>query len=90
MDRTPVSSSSIASIGYDEASRTLEVEFVSGSAYRYFGVPEQIHSELMAAPSKGGYFNAEIRERFPYAQLQQAGRRASLEHRCPSHRQPKA
>ncbi len=69
MDRTPVISSSIASIGYDRTSHTLEVEFTSGNTYQYFGVPEQMHSEFMVAPSKGGYFNEKIRERFSYARL---------------------
>ena len=33
MYRESVESSNIASIGYDEASRTLEVEFLNGSVY---------------------------------------------------------
>jgi hypothetical protein len=34
MDRIPVSSSSIVSIGYDPDSLTLEIEFKSGAVYR--------------------------------------------------------
>ena len=36
MDRTPVVSSNINSIGYDASSSVLEVEFRSG-LYQYFG-----------------------------------------------------
>ena len=53
MLRDPVSSSNIASIGYDPGSETLEIEFTNGSIYQYFNVPAGLHEQLMAAPSKG-------------------------------------
>ena len=53
MRREPVSSSSIAAIGYDARSEALEVEFVSGRIYRYRGVESEVHKEFRAAPSKG-------------------------------------
>lgn len=61
MQRTPVASSNIASIGYDIGSETLEIEFKSGKAYQYFNVPQLIYEQLMAAPSHGVFFNANIR-----------------------------
>lgn len=68
MDRTPVSSTELASIGYQEATSVLEVEFRKGGVYQYFGVPAQIYDQLMAAPSKGSYFNRVIREGgYPYS-----------------------
>ena len=36
MKREPVSSSTIASIGYDPDSQTLEIQFLNGSVYLYF------------------------------------------------------
>ena len=39
MERTPVSSSNIAAIGYDPDSGVLEVEFTNGAVYSYSGVP---------------------------------------------------
>jgi KTSC domain len=63
--RTPVVSSCIASIGYAEETRILEVEFRSGAVYRYFLVPGGIHAALMAAASKGAYLNLCIKGRFP-------------------------
>ena len=42
MKRAPVDSSSIATVGYDPASRTLEIEFRDGDVYQYFNVPAGI------------------------------------------------
>jgi hypothetical protein len=69
MQRTPVDSSMMASVGYDAASRTLEIEFRSGRVYQYFDVPRRIHRELMKAESHGCYFNDEIRDEYTYSQV---------------------
>jgi hypothetical protein len=61
MERQPVSSSHIVAIGYNTTSETLEIEFKSGLIYQYFNVPQVIHEQLMAAPSIGSFFNANIR-----------------------------
>ncbi|MFE1961400.1 KTSC domain-containing protein [Streptomyces sp. NPDC059479] len=60
--RVSVVSSSLASVGYETQSRTLEVQFKNGGIYRYAGVPEAVHSGLMRAPSKGRYFDAFIKK----------------------------
>jgi len=49
MDRTPVRSSNIRAVGYDLASRTLEVEFQSRGVYQYSSVPENVYQGLMRA-----------------------------------------
>jgi len=64
MRRRPVESSSLRSVGYDSRSRTLEIEFHSGSLYQYFNVPEAVFEELLAQDSLGAYFNAEIRDAY--------------------------
>lgn len=69
MNRTPVSSSNIASIGYDSDAVTLEVEFHTGKVYQYFDVPEAVHVELMQASSVGTYLNANIKNHYRYAQV---------------------
>lgn len=66
--RIPVQSSLIASIDYS-VHATLDLEFHSGALYRYFTVPHTIFQELIAAESKGAYFNRNIRSRFPYKRL---------------------
>jgi len=56
MERIQVNSTSVKSIGYDPATRTLEVELVAGGVYQYFNVAPQVHRDLLAAPSIGRYF----------------------------------
>jgi hypothetical protein len=72
MQREPVESSTLASVGYDEMQYLLELEFRSGELYQYFGPPGSIHRELMTAESKGRFFNQNIRDRFPCVRLQRA------------------
>lgn len=60
MKRQSVSSSNLASIGYDTNSSTLEVEFNNGRIYQYYGVPASKHSALMNASSHGQYLNQNI------------------------------
>ena len=64
MKRARVTSSNLATVGYDEPSRTLEVEFHHGRVYRYFGVPPEEYRALMGAESHGKYFAANIRGRY--------------------------
>lgn len=54
---------------YDPAARVLTLTFVTGRRYRYVGVPAAVAEGLAAARSKGGYFNARIRDRFEFAEL---------------------
>ena len=68
MDRIPVESSSLVSVGYDPVSETLEVEFQTG-IYQYFGVPAERHEGLMDAESKGAYFNQFIRDAYPFQKI---------------------
>lgn len=61
MKRVLVKSSAVRSVGYYDASATLEVELTTGRVYRYFDVPWEVHDELMDASSKGGYYNTRIK-----------------------------
>lgn len=69
MERTPVTSSNISDIGYDEDSQTLEVGFKNGSVYQYAGVPLSEYEGLMSAGSHGTYLAANIKGRYPYTKL---------------------
>ena len=69
MDRVPVSSSNLASVGYNPANSTLEVEFRNGGIYQYFDVPAHEHEALIQASSHGTYFSANIRNTYRYAKL---------------------
>jgi hypothetical protein len=62
MKRKPVTSSSLASVGYDSKSQILEVEFVHGGVYQYFDVPPEVYKELINASSVGSYYQMEVRD----------------------------
>lgn len=67
MDRKPVQSSNIRSVGYDPRSLTLEIEFKGvkdGAAiYQYPNVAPETYRALINAPSVGSYFAAHIKAR---------------------------
>ena len=66
-DLVPVESSNLKAAGWTEDFEGgLEIEFLSGSLYLYEGVPESVYDALLAAPSKGKYFWANIRKGTPY------------------------
>ena len=69
MNRILVSSSHLASVGYDSQTLTLEVEFTDGSIYQYFDVPETIFESFMQAPSKGNFLATQIKYLFRYTRL---------------------
>ena len=62
MERTPVSSSNLASIGYDPAQHVLEVAFRNGTVCQYLGVPIHIYDGLMRAASHGSYLDAFVKK----------------------------
>ena len=70
MRRQSVSSTSVASVGYDDAMRTLEIEFKTGRVYQYRGVEAEIFHQLMNAPSKGRFLNAYIRNSYPFSRIE--------------------
>lgn len=63
MQRVPVESSNLMSVGFDAKTKTLEIEFHGGGVFQYTGKDaEAQHKGLMASESKGKYFNANIRK----------------------------
>jgi hypothetical protein len=64
MERKPVSSSHIRSVGYDPRARILEVELNSGTVQQFQGVSDEVYRRLMAAPSLVSYFRDHIEESF--------------------------
>ena len=66
---TTVESTTLATVGYDETLKRLQLEFCSRAVYLYFGVPAAVFQALLDAPSQGRYFNETIRGRYPYRQI---------------------
>lgn len=69
MVRQSVASTALQSVGYDERTETLEVQFVNGSVYQYDGVPLHVHEQLMQASSKGQFFHAYIQLSYPFSRV---------------------
>ena len=66
-------STSLAWLRYSPARNLLEICFSGAETYRFFEVPASRYRELLAAPSKGGYFNRNIRNRFRHKRLPELG-----------------
>ena len=69
MERQPVSSSNLVSVGYEPASETLEIEFKNGHIYQYYNVPQIMFDQLIQAPSVGTFFNANIRNAYACSRM---------------------
>lgn len=67
MEMISVVSSNVRSVGYDEDSSTLQVEFLNGSLYQYFDVPKHIFNGLLTASSVGGYLHQNVKGIFRYS-----------------------
>ena len=67
----PVESSQVDRVGYDEATKTLAVQFKHGARaiYHYPEVSPEMHRAFMGAKSKGVFFREHIKalpfEKFP-------------------------
>lgn len=69
MERKNVTSSNLKSIGYDNGSQTLEIEFLDGSVYQYFDITESVFEELMEAESHGKYLARNIKGVYRYSRV---------------------
>ncbi len=67
MDRQSVSSSNLSSVGYDERTETLEIQFHNGSVFHYHDVPAETHGQLVNARSVGSFFSSNIRNSFEHS-----------------------
>lgn len=59
-----VESSTIKAIGYDMVRRILAVKFETDAIRHYAGVPQEVALEFYSAPSKGQYYNLNIRGKY--------------------------
>lgn len=54
---------------YDGAKQTLAVTFTTGRTYLYFGIPAELYSKFVTAPSQGQFFSRRIRDQFEYREI---------------------
>ena len=64
MQRKRVNSSKIRSVGYEEATRTLEVEMSDGQVFQYSVVYPEVYRRFMAAPNPTSFFDDKIAEEY--------------------------
>lgn len=62
MIRTPISSSFIASAGFNDGA--MEIEFANGDVHLYEGIDEHTFDQMMQAKSVGQYFHKNIKNKF--------------------------
>jgi hypothetical protein len=60
----------LASAAYDAGKQILHLRFrKTGDVYRYFEFPPANYQSFLDAESRGRFFLAHIRDRFPYERL---------------------
>lgn len=64
MQRKRVNSSKLRSVGYEEATRTLEIEMSNGQVYQYSGVYPEVYRRLMAAPNPTAFYDDKIADEY--------------------------
>ena len=69
LERQPVKSRILRSVGYDDSTKILEIEFHSGLVYQYLGVPLKVYTDLMRSGEVGKYFSEKVRTQFRTKQV---------------------
>ena len=69
LERHAVKSVILRSVGYDDSTKILEIEFHSGLVYQYLGVPSKVYTDLMRSGEIGKYFSDKVRTRFRTKQV---------------------
>ena len=69
LERQSVKSVILRSVGYDDSTKILEIEFHSGLVYQYLGVPSKVYMDLMRSGEIGKYFSDKVRTRFRTKQV---------------------
>ena len=69
MERNPLNSRAIASVGYDPDQSILEVEFRTGSVYHYYKVAPEVYEWFMRVRSKTAYLDRMIKGEYNYRRI---------------------
>lgn len=65
---TPVESSNIISVGYDETTSSMYVKYPSGT-YKYEDVEKSVYESLLTSTSKGRFMNENIKGQYNYSRV---------------------
>jgi hypothetical protein len=69
-ERIFLKSTTINSVAYNPEDRMLEIEFQGGKVYHYHNVPQDVYYSLLNATSAGKYFNENIRDLYPFKEIE--------------------
>jgi hypothetical protein len=69
VERLSVKSRILRSVGYNDSTKILEIEFQTGLLYQYSGVPPKVYADLMHSGEIGKYFSEKVRPKFPAKQV---------------------
>ena len=72
VERQPVDSCNLKTVGYDTHLKNLEIEFHSGMVFQYQNVPSHIFANLLSAQSTGTFFTDNIKNRYRSKRLDKA------------------
>jgi hypothetical protein len=67
--RAAMPSTAIRHFFYAPDKRELSLTFVSGRRYVYTDFPPDVFDAFRTAESRGGFFNHEIRDRYPFREV---------------------
>lgn len=59
-----VNSSAMSFVEYIEETQTLRITFDRSGTYDFFNVPKSLYEELLAAKSKGQFYNRFIKDKY--------------------------
>lgn len=62
-------SSSVAAVDYDTDKFVLDIDFKTGSRYRYLGVEPEVYHEMMIADSIGHFLATRIKPKYDVEKL---------------------
>ena len=66
---TPVSSSNLDALGYDDTDSTMYAQFKGGAVYAYQGVPKDIYELVLNANSVGRALNEHVKNVYNYVRV---------------------
>jgi len=69
VDRQPVKSRILRSVGYNDSAKILEIEFQNGQIYQFSDVPPKVFADLMHSDEIGKYFSEKVRPKFQSKQI---------------------
>jgi non-canonical purine NTP pyrophosphatase (RdgB/HAM1 family) len=75
VQRIPVESTDIVSIGYDVKTRVLEIEFKEDRIYQYTDVAPDVYERFMRTDSYGEFFFAHINKHYRYKRVNGGGKK---------------